>query len=136
MSKVEEIGAAITSLAAQERAVVSLLPTILPELDGDAAWERIINDSRPRLALSNYIDEIKAGIAARTLELREMSDEEFRRHEGHPEGPRSFGGFTPTYRQRLSARPRPRTKRSPKIQPIRVFIWNGFAPTPEHGPCE
>ena len=81
MSKVEEIGAAITSLSAQERAVVSLLPTILPELDGDAAWERIINDSRPRLALSNYIDEIKAGIAARTLELREMSDEEFRRHE-------------------------------------------------------
>jgi hypothetical protein len=82
MSKVEQIGAAIGSLSAQERAdLVSLLPTILPELDGDAAWERIINDPRPRPALSKYIEEVKAGIAAGTVELRETSEEEFRRHE-------------------------------------------------------
>ena len=82
MSKVEEIGAAISSLSAEERAnLVSLLPTILPELDGDAAWERIINDPRPRPAFSKYIDEVEASIAAGTIELRETSEEEFRRHE-------------------------------------------------------
>jgi hypothetical protein len=81
VSKVEEIAAAISALSAQERAeLLLMIPTMLPEIDGDAEWERIINDPRPRPALSKYISELEAALAAGTLELRETSDEEFDRH--------------------------------------------------------
>jgi hypothetical protein len=58
MSKVEQIENAIRALPPQERAqLVRDLPNILPELDGDAAWERIIRDSQPRPGLSALLDE-------------------------------------------------------------------------------
>lgn len=68
MSKVEAIGAAIRELSAEEKAdLLHLLPTVLPELSGDAQWERIINDARPRPALTKYLNEVEAGLAAGTL---------------------------------------------------------------------
>ena len=45
----QEIEAAIRALPPQEREkLVEDLPAILPEMNGDAAWERIITDPRPR----------------------------------------------------------------------------------------
>lgn len=62
MSTVEQIEAAIRSLPAGERErLVKDLPKLIPELDGDAAWERIIHDDRPRPMLSRLLDQISAG---------------------------------------------------------------------------
>ena len=36
------------------------LPALLPELDGDVAWKRIIEDSSPNAALSAFADAIDA----------------------------------------------------------------------------
>ena len=61
MSTVHEIETAIRSLAPAEREeLVNDLPRLLPELDGDAAWERIARDPRPRPAFSALVDELQA----------------------------------------------------------------------------
>ena len=61
MSTVAEIEAAIKALSPSERErLVEDLPSILPELNGDARWERIISDGRPRPALTALGDEIAA----------------------------------------------------------------------------
>ena len=61
MSTVQQIEEAIRGLSPAERSrLVSDLPTLLPELDGDAAWERIIRDPRPRPALTALLDEVDA----------------------------------------------------------------------------
>ena len=44
--------------------LVEDLPAILPELNGDAVWERIITDSSPRPALTALGDEIEAQLKA------------------------------------------------------------------------
>jgi len=65
MSTVKEIEAAIRALPPREREqLVEDLPTILPELDGDAVWERIIADPRPRPALTALGDEIEVRYSA------------------------------------------------------------------------
>ena len=80
MSKVQEIEAAIQALSPTERGeLLSVLPNIFPELDGDAEWARIIN-ANANPTFSRYLDEIEAGLTGQTLELRETSEEEFRRH--------------------------------------------------------
>src|SRR5450432_1888649 len=59
MSTVAEIEAAIKTLPPAERErLADDLPSILPELNGDAKWQRIINDTRPRPALTALGDEI------------------------------------------------------------------------------
>jgi hypothetical protein len=61
MSTVQEIKAAIRNLSSAEREeLIAEMPALLPELNGDAAWERIIHDSRPRPALTALVDEIEA----------------------------------------------------------------------------
>ena len=61
MSTVQDIEEAIRSLSPVDRSrLVSDLPAILPELDGDAVWERIIHDPRPRPALTALLDEVDA----------------------------------------------------------------------------
>jgi hypothetical protein len=60
VSTVQEIKNAIQDLSRAEREqLVAELPKLLPELDGDAEWERIIRDARPRLALSALLDQTK-----------------------------------------------------------------------------
>jgi hypothetical protein len=78
MSTVAEIEAAIKALPAAERErLVEDLPSILPELNGDVKWERIINDARPRSALSALGDEIAAQYKTKPAAFLEMRDADF-----------------------------------------------------------
>jgi len=50
VSTLREIKAAILELSPAERwQLIADLPALLPELNGDAAWERILHDPRPGL---------------------------------------------------------------------------------------
>lgn len=61
MSTVAEIEEAIKALPPTERErLAENLPTILLELRGDLIWQRLINDERPRPALSALGDQVKA----------------------------------------------------------------------------
>ena len=76
MSTVEQIEAAIRSLPAGERdRLVKDLPKLFPELDGDAAWGRIIHDDRPRPAFSRLLD----AAAEDPAKYPETTDDEFKR---------------------------------------------------------
>lgn len=80
MSTVEQIEAAIRSLPAGERdRLVKDLPKLFPELDGEAAWERIIHDARPRPAFSRLLDEAESAIAEGPAKYPETTDDEFKR---------------------------------------------------------
>jgi len=60
MTTVAEIEAAIKALPWSERErLAEDLPLILPELHGDLVWQRIVNDERPRPALSALGDQIE-----------------------------------------------------------------------------
>jgi hypothetical protein len=60
MTTIADIEAAIKTLPPSERErLAEDLPFILPELRGDLVWQRIINDERPRSALSALGDHIE-----------------------------------------------------------------------------
>jgi uncharacterized protein (DUF2249 family) len=78
MSTVAEIEAAIKALPPTERErLADNLPSILPELDGDAKWQRIIADPRPRPALTKLGDEIEAQFKVNSGQFPEMKDSDF-----------------------------------------------------------
>ena len=78
MSTVAEIEAAIRALPPAERErLAEDLPSILPELNGDAQWQRLITDSRPRPALTALGDEITAQLKASPTGFSEMRDADF-----------------------------------------------------------
>lgn len=82
VSTVEEIEAAIRRLTPDERAQLAYsLPTLVPELDGDAEWERIIRDPRPRPALTRLGGEVEAAFRTDPEQFPVMSEEEFDKHE-------------------------------------------------------
>jgi hypothetical protein len=61
MSTAREIEDAIRSLPRSERdKLLHHIPNLFPELGGDAEWERIIGDERPRLALTELLDKSEA----------------------------------------------------------------------------
>ena len=61
MSTAREIEEAIRSLPASERdKLLHSIPDLFPELSGDAQWERIIRDKRPRPALTQALDEAES----------------------------------------------------------------------------
>ena len=81
MSTVKEIEAAILALPAVERGkLVEDLPAILPELNGDTMWERVINDPRPRPALTAMGDEIEAQLKVNPNRFSEIRDGDFDKH--------------------------------------------------------
>jgi hypothetical protein len=81
VSTVQEIKAAIQNLSpAERRELVASLPALFPELDGDAAWERIIRDARPRPALSALLDQVEQAYRRDRSAFPETSDAEFDRH--------------------------------------------------------
>jgi hypothetical protein len=65
MSTAREIEEAIRSLSALERGkLLHDLPSIFPELAGDAEWDRIIQDDKPRPALTKLLNETEAEYGA------------------------------------------------------------------------
>ncbi len=81
MSTVQEIKAAIQILSPQEREeLAACLPALFPELDGDAAWERIIRDPRARPALSVLLDQVEDEYRRDPTAFSETTDAEFNRH--------------------------------------------------------
>ena len=80
MSTAGEIEAAIRGLSPGERKkLVRDLPLLLPELDGDEEWMRIIQDARPRSAFSKRFDEIAAEYATSPASFAEMCEADFDR---------------------------------------------------------
>lgn len=78
MSTVAEIEAAIQALAPAERErVAEDLPSILPELNGDAKWQRIMADPRPRPELTALGDEIAAQFKNNPAAFSELRDADF-----------------------------------------------------------
>ncbi|HEU5313652.1 MAG TPA: hypothetical protein VFU08_07490 [Candidatus Udaeobacter sp.] len=58
MITAREIEEAIRTLPAAERdKLLQHIPALFPELAGDAEWQRIIRDKRPRPELSRLLDE-------------------------------------------------------------------------------
>lgn len=81
MRTVEEIAAAIRELPDAERArLAESLPTLVPELDGDARWEAIIRDPTPRPKLT-ALDEVDARFRENPEQFRELTEEEFDKHD-------------------------------------------------------
>ena len=82
MSTVDEIENAIKRLSAEERAqLAESLPRLIPELDGDAEWSRIINDPTPWPKLEKFVDEIDARVRENPEQFPELTEEEFDKHE-------------------------------------------------------
>lgn len=78
MSTVAEIEAAIRALPPKDREkLADDLPSILPELNGDAKWQRIISDPRPRPALTALGDQIDAQLKANPASFSEIHDGDF-----------------------------------------------------------
>ncbi|MFS8086329.1 MAG: hypothetical protein ACMG6H_11925, partial [Acidobacteriota bacterium] len=78
MSTVAEIEAAIKALPPSERErLAEDLPFILPELRGDLVWQRIMNDERPRTALSALGDQIETRFKTRPGQFPEIKDSDF-----------------------------------------------------------
>ena len=81
MSTVAEIEAAIKALPSAERErLAEHLPTILPELNGDLQWQRIIHDAQPRPALTALGDEIEAQLKKNPSAFPEIQDADFNKH--------------------------------------------------------
>ena len=78
MSTVAEIEAAIRALPPNERErLADDLPSILPELNGDVKWQRVIADDRPRPALTALGDEIAAQLKTNPAAFSELRDADF-----------------------------------------------------------
>jgi hypothetical protein len=78
VSTIQEIKAAIRSLSPEERKrLAEDLPGLVPELDGDAAWERIIRDIRPRPAFSALVDRIEAEFQRSPSAFPEVQESDF-----------------------------------------------------------
>jgi hypothetical protein len=80
MSTIQEIESAIRKLAPADRdQLVRDLPEILPELNGDAAWERLTNDPRSRPALTALLDRVDVTIKGNPDAFSEIKESDFDR---------------------------------------------------------
>ena len=80
MSTAHEIEKAIRSLSATERKkLLDDIPDLFPELGGDAEWERIIADERPRSALTELLDKTEAEFRRNPDAFPELSEHDLSR---------------------------------------------------------
>ena len=78
MSTAREIEEAIRSLAPSERSkLLQDIPDLFPELSGDAEWERIIADERPRPALTELLDKTEADFRRNPDGFQELTEPDF-----------------------------------------------------------
>jgi hypothetical protein len=78
MSTAREIEAAIRMLSPVEREkLIKDLPVILPELDGDMAWNRIIGVSGTRPGLTALLDQVEADYKKNPAAFPEITDRHF-----------------------------------------------------------
>jgi hypothetical protein len=81
MSTAHEIEEAIRSLSASERKkLLDDIPDLFPELRGDAEWERIIADERPRPALTELLDKTEAEFRRNPDAFSELSERDLSPH--------------------------------------------------------
>jgi len=81
MSTAREIEEAIRSLPASERdKLLRTIPDLFPELSGDAEWERIIHDERPRPSLSQFLDQTENEFRRDPGKFAELRDDDFSSH--------------------------------------------------------
>jgi len=77
MSTAQQIEAAIRTLPKEEREkLIHDLPSILPELAADE-WDRIVNDPRPRSALTALGDALAAQMKADPEAFPIMKESDF-----------------------------------------------------------
>ena len=82
MSSLQEIKRAIGALSPADRArLVKDLPTLLPELDGDAAWERIVSDPAPSAKLTALVDAVDAEYGKNPNAFPEIKESDFDRNK-------------------------------------------------------
>ena len=80
MSTVEEIEAAIRLLSSEDRRkLLEDLPALLPELNGDAIWEGIIQDPHPRPAFTALLDQIESEHRRNPEAFPEIQEVDFER---------------------------------------------------------
>jgi hypothetical protein len=80
MSTIEEIEAAIRLLSSEDRRkLLEDLPALLPELNGDAIWQGIIQDSRPRPAFTALLDQIESEQRRNAEVFPEIQEADFER---------------------------------------------------------
>jgi hypothetical protein len=78
MSTAREIEEAIRTLPASERdKLLRHIPALFPELAGDADWERIIQDERPRPELSRLLDETEEQLRRNRNSLPKIKASDF-----------------------------------------------------------
>jgi hypothetical protein len=78
MSTAREIEEAIRTLPASERdKLLRHIPALFPELAGDADWERIIQDERPRPELNRLLDETEEQLRRNRNSLPKIKASDF-----------------------------------------------------------
>ncbi len=78
MSTAQEIEEAIRTLEQPERdKLLQHLPQLFPELAGDAEWESIIRDDRPRPSFSAVLDSYEARLAAEPDVYPKVAESDF-----------------------------------------------------------
>lgn len=81
MSSLQEIKRAISALSPADRAkLVKDLPSLLPELDGDAAWKRIVSDPAPSAKLSALVETVDAEYEKNPNAFPEIKESDFDRN--------------------------------------------------------
>lgn len=81
MSSLQEIELAISGLSTEDRAkLVRDLPALLPEWEGDLAWQSILRDPTPSPALSRLVDAVDAQFRHDPGTFPEIEAADFERH--------------------------------------------------------
>ena len=78
MSSLEEIELAISGLSSEDQAkLLRDLPALLPKLNGDLAWQKILTDPTPSATLSRFVDSVDAEFARNPKAFPEINDSDF-----------------------------------------------------------
>ena len=79
MSTAREIEEAIRTMPSSERdKLLRHIPALFPELAGDAEWDRIIQDERPRPELSKLLDDTEEQSRRNPNSLPRLKPADFR----------------------------------------------------------